>query len=1069
MAPATAAGRQDTAERPGFWARLQELASLADYRPRPAPSTAAREQDGAYVLKGAQGYMRLSADEHLLWTMMDGQRSVRQLTVDFYLQRRRLMPVAELVRRLRQGGFLADPPTGLRAQLAEAVQRQQQPWGRRALEVLWGRPLSIRGIDGLFRGLYRLGGWALFTRAALLLQGLLALAGLGAFVWQLLQGRQGALLQAGQSYLLGLLLLLALNAITLSLHESAHALATIHHGCQVRRGGFMIYLGLPALFVDTSDTWMVGKRARIQVAAAGPWSDLALGGLCALAALPGWAAGPVLLKIAALAYASALFNLNPLAELDGYFALSDALGQPHLRRDALAFVRGELWERLRQRRPLSAGERLYTIYGLLAAAWVVVLAGALLLFWRTQVSRLVADLLIWGAGGWAILGLLAALGGVPLAWLLGQRLYRAAREGWRTLAERGHLAQPAVRLCLVVAGSLALAALLWLAQGPWLRVGLPLLLHSVALLALVGVLPAYRGTPFRRVVVALAVVVLLLAAAAGVGGIWGTELARLTQVGTLLAALAAFSAEDLVRSGPAERAAMGVLLGSAAVMAIWLTWTLPGEATLWEALIRAGPAFLGGLGLALLVPTVVSFTGTPFAASWVLFFLALALDLVRSSGGIAPLWTWELEAAAAWLLAAGAVLSLLAQRYAAYPATEWAGEDALGSHARLRQAFPHFYSALFAAFRANFGRRRAQVLDDRMDIIAVSADWLVAVDSGHIQEAAAAESMPLEELAAQYLELLERSLEIMAGLAGRPFLRRAIQGAYDGLPWAERHDLARHVLARTPWGEAVSRDLASQEEEYLRLLAGVPLFWGSDEATLAQVQAALRPARVPAGRVLARQAEEAASLWIVAAGEVEAWRADPAGREELAAELHRGDAFGQEALLGKAYPATYRASVDSTLLRLDSAALELAWPQRPQPSVQLQERARLFSWLAGLDLFRGVAWRDLQALAARMERRTLPAWELPVQQGTPAGALYLVEAGQALVVRGWGTAAEQIVGQLGPGECFGEVIPLADSPADTTVLTTTECILWALPAAQLRHFLEHRPLAERPAERGAGR
>jgi putative peptide zinc metalloprotease protein len=1061
MEATSAADQEGSPPRPSFWARLQELTSLADYRPRPAPSATVKEQEGTYVLKGAENYMRLSADEYLLWTWMDGQKSVRELAVDFFLQRQRLLPVAELVRRLRQGGFLADPPTGLRAQLAEAVQRQEEPWGRRVLGLLWGHPLSIGGIGRVFGGLYRLGGRVLFTRPALLLQGLVALAGLGAFVLQLVQGRQGSLLQAGQSYLLGFLLLLLLNLVTLSLHECAHALATIHQGCDVRRGGFMLYLGLPALFVDTTDTWTVGKRARMQVAAAGPWNDLVLGGLCALAALPGWSAGPILLKIATLAYVSALFNLNPLLELDGYFVLSDALGLPYLRRDALAFVGGELWERLRRRRALSPSERLYTVYGLLAVAWLVVLGGAIFLFWRTQVSRLVADLLTWGVEGRVVLGLLAAGVGLFLAWLLGQRLYLAGRRGWRSLAEHGHLARPSVRLSLAAGGSLALALLLWLLPGPWLKIGLPLLLYGLALAALVGVLPAHRGTPFRRVLLALGAVLVLLAAGAAVGGAWGATLVRLAQVGVLLAALAAFSAEDLVRAGPAERAAIGALLGSGAVIAVWLARTVPAGASLWEALGVAGPAFLGGLALALFVPTVVSFSGTPFAPSWMLFFLALALALVRSCGAIVLPWIWELDAASAWLLAAGAALYLLAQSYTTYPAASWAEHETLGGHARLRRAFGHFFAALFAAFRATFGRRRAQVLDDRLDIIAVTADWLVAVDGGRIQEAAGVESLPLEQLAAQYVELLERSLDIMAGLAGRPFLRRAIQAASDGLPWSEREILAHHVLGQTPWGEAVSHDFISHRDEDFRLLAGVPLFWGSDEVTLAEIAAALYRERVPAGRVLARQGEEAASLWIVAAGEVEAWQVGEAGQERLAGELHRGDTFGEEALLDKPYPATYRTSVDTALLRLEGAVLERAGKGRPQPPAQMHERARLFSWLAGLQLFRELSWRDLQAMAARMERHTVPAWEVVVREDRPAEAFYLIEAGQALVVQGWGTASEQIVGQLGPGECFGEVAPFLGDRAGTTVLTTAEGALWTLPAGEFRRFLDRSLGAQR--------
>ncbi|MBN1484857.1 MAG: cyclic nucleotide-binding domain-containing protein [Chloroflexia bacterium] len=1054
-----------------FWTRLQEAVSLADYRPRPAEDVTASEQEGQYVLKSprAGAYTRLAPEEYALWKMLDGQRSVRELAVAYFLQFQRFMPVAELVRRLRQGHLLADPPTRLREQLQAAVREQEEPWGRRILNLLWGHPLCIRGTDRFFRTLYRWGGRWLFSRPAVWLQRLLALLGLAAFLLLLWWGRQGyEVLQAGRSYFWGLLLLFLMNAVTLSLHESAHALATIHNGCEVRRGGLMLYLGLPTLFVDTTDTWMADKQGRIQVAAAGPWNDLVLGGLCALLALPGWASGPLWLKFATLFYASAFFNLNPLLELDGYFMLSDWLDQPYLRRDALEFVRKELWKRWQSGQSLERRERLYSVYGLLAILYVIVVGGLVFIFWRSQVRLMAADLLGRGLWGRVLLGLLLALLALPLLFLAARRLYRAGRQAWQALGERGFLGQGRIRLGLVAAATLLAGLLYGLLPRSWqdlLLPFLPLLLHGLGLLTLTLLLPFYQGTPFRRVLIYLGVTILLLALGSALEWAWGivwlgSYAVRLAQPGALLIALAAFSAEDLLRAHWMEKIAMGLALAGGFVLAVALV--LPaGPGGLAAALWAGGPAFLGGLALALLVPTVTSFLHTPFAPSWDLFFLALLISLARLLPGVTVAVAFALDLGIALLVAQAGLLYLLAQRYLRYRGEDWVETPlVMGSHTRLRHAFIHFFNSLFLLFQHTFGRRKAQGLDDRLDVLSVTANWLVSVDVGHIREDPRIETFPLARLAGQYIALLGHTVDLMDDLAGSPFLRRAIQTAYDGLPWSEREALAQWVLSRTPWGEAISQDFLSQKELDLRLLAQVPMFYVCDEPLLAQLRAASQEQRLSPGQVVVRQGQTVRDLWVVASGEVEVWQSDESGRERLLEEHHRGDTFGEDALVGgQTYPGTYRTSVETVLLRIEGGALEDILQTQPVPSERIRTRARLLAWLDGVGLFQGLPRRELRALAGRLERVDVPAGEMLVRQGQSIQTLYLIESGRLLRIKDWGEESTDIEQELGPGEYFGALSTLLGSEAQASIVASEASTLWALPAKAFDRLLEHSSLS----------
>ena len=131
-------------------------------------------------------------------------------------------------------------------------------------------------------------------------------------------------------------------------HELAHALVCKSFGREVRRGGFALYLGIPIFFVDTTDIWLENRGRRIAVSAAGPFSDLTLGGACSLlaVALPVDAADAVLF-LASIAYLAFLMNLIPLLKLDGYYILVDLLEIPMLGPRSFAFVRehllGKLW------------------------------------------------------------------------------------------------------------------------------------------------------------------------------------------------------------------------------------------------------------------------------------------------------------------------------------------------------------------------------------------------------------------------------------------------------------------------------------------------------------------------------------------------------------------------------------------------------------------------------------------------------------------------------------------------------------------------------------------------------
>ena len=142
----------------------------------------------------------------------------------------------------------------------------------------------LANVDPLVGFLYKAGGRLFFTRFFAVLGALIAVAGLGVFVWNWLRGDQSVFLTS-DSYVTGALVLLALNVVALACHELGHALATKHAGRRVPAAGFLIYFGIPSIFVDTTDVWMAGRRARIVTTAAGPATGLILAGTSQLVGL----------------------------------------------------------------------------------------------------------------------------------------------------------------------------------------------------------------------------------------------------------------------------------------------------------------------------------------------------------------------------------------------------------------------------------------------------------------------------------------------------------------------------------------------------------------------------------------------------------------------------------------------------------------------------------------------------------------------------------------------------------------------------------------------------------------
>ncbi|MFG1989098.1 cyclic nucleotide-binding protein [Actinoplanes sp. NPDC048988] len=427
---------------PGLWGAVVDRLNPSRARPVLRAGVEAVQladaRGGAYLLlrspdDGSRaGYLRLTDEEWQLALLMDGENTVTRLVAEFARIAGRLAPdqVRRVVADLAAHRMLDELPMDAFRPLEEI--------GRRPLPspAAPGPRRLAFDADGLFLTLYRAGGRFLFGRGAAIATGALAVIGLALFAVTWVRGSRSLFL-SGDSYLLGAVVLVLLNLIVVGVREIGRALAVKATGREVPAAGLLVSYGMPSVFVETSDVWMAGRRARLLVAAAGPAGTLLLAGVAQLAGLAVPPLAGLAFKLAFLCYLSLFFQLSPLLRRDGQQFLTDWTEIPQLRDRALAWLSGRLRRRSPGWKTLDREGRLIALYGYLALAWTAL---ALVLAYRLWIDRVSgAATGLWHSGPFGALLLLLIMFGVAgpvvflvigkvVRWLAGSRLRRAEND-----------------------------------------------------------------------------------------------------------------------------------------------------------------------------------------------------------------------------------------------------------------------------------------------------------------------------------------------------------------------------------------------------------------------------------------------------------------------------------------------------------------------------------------------------------------------------------------------------------------------------------------------------------------
>ncbi|MFC1627650.1 efflux RND transporter periplasmic adaptor subunit [Gemmatimonadota bacterium] len=223
--------------------------------------------------------------------------------------------------------------------------------------------------------------------------------------------------------LVQIVVLYLLILLIIVIHEFGHGLMCKYYGGEVHQMGLLIiYLINPALFCNVSDSYRFPKKySRVMVVFGGPLVELFVGSIFVYI---WWLTDPTLhihdfaFKIIIFSSISSwIFNMNPLLKYDGYYALSEFVDVPNLRKRSFDYL-GYLWKRLLGLpgdMPVGGRreKRIYLTFAIMAFCYS--------LFIFSLIFGLLKKWLV-GSGG-------AAIGWIVLAFLMYILLRRFIKKG----------------------------------------------------------------------------------------------------------------------------------------------------------------------------------------------------------------------------------------------------------------------------------------------------------------------------------------------------------------------------------------------------------------------------------------------------------------------------------------------------------------------------------------------------------------------------------------------------------------------------------------------------------------
>lgn len=285
----------------------------------------------------AMKFFRVQEAEKVALEMLDGNHNYRQilnaLESSFPEISIRIEEVHSLINSFHTNGLLISNSPG---QAAPLKAKRNKEIKQKATQLLMSlMSLKFPGVDPerFLSWLYPKVSW-FFTKTCTFLCFLICLAA-ACLVLSNLDEFYRRLPEFQQFFnLKNIFFMAAIMIVTKSIHELGHGLMCKHFGGECHEIGFMLLVLTPAMYCNTSDSWLLpNKWHRIAIGAAGMYVEIVLAAICTFV---WWYTQPGIIHYMALnaiflcSVSTLLFNANPLLRYDGYYMLSDYLEIPNL-------------------------------------------------------------------------------------------------------------------------------------------------------------------------------------------------------------------------------------------------------------------------------------------------------------------------------------------------------------------------------------------------------------------------------------------------------------------------------------------------------------------------------------------------------------------------------------------------------------------------------------------------------------------------------------------------------------------------------------------------------------------
>ncbi len=232
----------------------------------------------------------------------------------------------------------------------------------------------------------------------------------------------------------GILLFYFSFLIVAFVHEMGHALTCSYYSGKVKEMGFMLIYFEPAFYTNVSDAYLFpDKKHRMYVGLAGLYFQFVFAFFVALIwyfSIPGSFVSLFCVSILSICSFTALWNLNPLIKLDGYYVLNDFLEVVNLRSRSFQhfnlLIQGKilgLKESAEELKKIPRRlDKIYFWYGVLGVGFTSLTLLFILVFLFQFAARSLAGL-----------GVLLVLGGAGFGiW----KWYKKALSGWTQVVQK---------------------------------------------------------------------------------------------------------------------------------------------------------------------------------------------------------------------------------------------------------------------------------------------------------------------------------------------------------------------------------------------------------------------------------------------------------------------------------------------------------------------------------------------------------------------------------------------------------------------------------------------------------